>query len=68
MNVRRPEREFLLAIKSGEYEYEELLRMAEVKRVEMEQAFASSILPEFPDMERINRLAFELREKFYTSK
>ena len=66
VNVRRPEREFLLAIKSGEYE--ELLRMAEVKRVEMEQAFASSILPEFPDMERINRLAFELREKFYTSK
>ena len=68
VNVRRPEREFLLAIKSGEYEYEELLRMAEVKQVEMEQAFASSILPELPDVERINRLAFELRERFYARK
>ncbi len=68
VNVRRPEREFLLAIKSGEYEYEELLRMAEVKQVEMEQAFGSSILPELPDVERINRLAFELRERFYARK
>lgn len=66
VNVRRPEREFLLAIKNGEYEFEELLRMAEAKQIEMELAFANSTLPETPDVKQVNRLAFELRERFYT--
>lgn len=66
INVERPNRKFLLDIKSGEYEYDELLLMAEEKQKRMNDAFDSSTLPELPNKEYINKLAFELREKFYT--
>jgi hypothetical protein len=66
VNVIRPNRDFLLGIKNGEYEYEELLAMAESRQMEMEQAFNNSDLPEKPDVELIGKLAFELREKFYS--
>ncbi len=65
VNVIRPNRDFLLGIKNGAYEYEELLAMAESKQTEMEKAFESSDLPENPDLELIGKLAFELRETFY---
>ncbi len=65
INVRRPNREFLLEIKSGKYDYEALLAMAEELRVEMEEAFSTSLLPDAPDMDYINELCYSLREKFY---
>ena len=68
VNVKRPNREFLLEIKSGKYEYEELLQMAEQKQLEMEEAFDQSALPEAPDMEQISRLTAEMREAFYLGK
>lgn len=68
INVRRPNREFLLEIKSGKYEYEELLKLADIRQMEMEEAFANSILPEMPDRNYINDLTFELRDQFYNDK
>jgi hypothetical protein len=65
VNVVRPNRDFLLGIKNGEYEYEELLAMAESRQGEMEQAFENSDLPEQPDVELIGRLAFKLRNALY---
>lgn len=65
VNVERPNRKFLLEIKNGKYEYEELLSMAQELQKEMELVFASSTLPEKPDMEFINRLTFQIRNKFY---
>ena len=65
VNVERPNRTFLLDIKAGKYEYDELLQMAHEKQQEMENAYAHSTLPEQPDLEAINNLAFELRDKFY---
>ncbi len=65
VNVRRPNRDFLLKIKSGAFEYDDLLTMAEEKKTEMEAAFAASDLPEQPDRERLNELLFELRSRFY---
>ncbi len=65
VNVKRPNREFLLDIKAGKYDYDELLRMAEEKQLEMEQAFAQSSLPDQPDLEAISNLAYKLRDKFY---
>lgn len=66
--VKRPNREFLLEIKSGKYEYEELLKMSDKLRIEMEEAFEISSLPETPDIIYINDLTFTLREKFYNEK
>ena len=65
INVTRPNRDFLLKIKSGEYEYEDLLKMAEDKKIEMEEAYNSSLLPDKPDLKLINRLTFEIRNEFY---
>lgn len=65
INVKRPNRDFLLGIKRGEYEYDRLLKMAEEKQVEMEAAFAHSSLPEQPDSAYLNELVYRLREKFY---
>jgi uncharacterized protein len=65
INVKRPNRDFLLDIKSGKYEYDDLLNIAEKLRIEMEEAFATSTLPECPDREYINELTSNLREQFY---
>lgn len=67
VNVHRSDRDFLLAVKNGQYEYDELLDMAKAKQLEMEEAFAMASLPEMPDINLIDRLAFELRDKFYKS-
>jgi uncharacterized protein len=65
INVFRKDRDFLLNIKSGKFEYEELLKMAEEKQVEMDIAFKNSALPESPNVAFIQDLTFRLREKFY---
>jgi predicted nucleotidyltransferase len=65
INVRRPNRHFLLDIKSGKYEYDELLNMANEKQIEMEAAFAASSLQEKPNYEMINELAYKLRDQYY---
>ncbi|MGV8091381.1 MAG: DNA polymerase beta superfamily protein [Mangrovibacterium sp.] len=65
VNVKRLNRKFLLDIKAGKFEYDDLLKMAEDKQAEMELAFENSDLPEQPDFEMINELTFRLRDKFY---
>ncbi len=68
VNVKRPNRDFLLEIKSGKFEYEELLKMADLKQEEMEFAFENSELPNEPDLAMINDLTYRLRDKFYNDK
>ncbi len=65
VNVKRPNREFLLKIKNRDYEYEELVKLAEDKKREMEAVFEKSSLPETPDLALINQLTVKLREQFY---
>lgn len=65
VNVKRPNRDFLLEIKSGKFEYEELLKMADLRQEEMEMAFARSELPNEPNYILINELTYRLRDKFY---
>ncbi|TAF63130.1 MAG: nucleotidyltransferase [Cytophagales bacterium] len=68
INVKRPNREFLLEIKAGNYEYEALLEMAEQKRKAMEKAFEQSNLPEKPNREFLNALTYEIRKALYQEK
>jgi uncharacterized protein len=63
-----PNREFLLDIKSGKYEYDDLLNIAEKLRIEMDEAFDTSILPDTPDRTYINELTYKLRESFYNER
>ncbi len=65
INVKRGNREFLLDVKSGKFEYNDLLELANEKQAEMELAFESSSLPEQPKIEQLKTLSFTLRSALY---
>jgi uncharacterized protein len=65
INVRRPNREFLLRIKKGDFNYDELVQQAEEKLQAVNRAYENSFLPPAPDLEKINRLLVEMRDRFY---
>jgi hypothetical protein len=65
LNVRRPNREFLLQIRRGEFEYDELVTEAEKLVERVEAAFANSSLPDAPDIAAAERLLREVRQTFY---
>ncbi|MFA8300205.1 MAG: DNA polymerase beta superfamily protein [Hyphomicrobiales bacterium] len=65
VNVRRDDRDFLLKVKSGAFEYEELLELAEQKQEEMHQVYKVSSLPSMPSTDIINQWALQIREAFY---
>ncbi|WP_298517037.1 nucleotidyltransferase domain-containing protein [uncultured Kordia sp.] len=66
IHVKRPDREFLLDVKHGKYEYDELVTWATELKTELESLYANSTLPERPDIEKINTLLINIRTDFYT--
>lgn len=65
INVWRHNREELLAIRSGELEYDDLVAQAETKIERINTLFAACDLPKQPDKEQANRLLVEIRTRFY---
>jgi len=65
INVHRKDREFLLSIKGGKYEYDDLLSKAQALKDELPALFKKSDLPHSPNVESINRLLIEMRESYY---
>lgn len=65
INVFRNDREFLLAIKEGKFEYDELLEKAETLKNELPELFAKSSLPEKPDADKIGEVLFQMRDSYY---
>jgi len=65
INVRRADRDFLLKIKAGHFEYDELIELSNELRIKMEQAFEKSDLLEKPNTDYLKQLTFELRKSFY---
>ena len=63
--VHREDREFLLRIRSGEFEYEELIGMVEEKMIKIEDSYSKSGLSEEPDSQRAEDLLVRIREGFY---
>ncbi|WP_431166674.1 nucleotidyltransferase domain-containing protein [Tenacibaculum halocynthiae] len=66
IHVRRKDREFLLAIKNAEYEYDDLVRKAELMREELDLIYNASDLLDKPDLDIINSLLISIRNKYYT--
>ena len=64
LKIRRPNREALLQIRSGEFAYEELVARAEELHAGLGPAYAASDLPDSPDRERVNQLLVEIRKEF----
>jgi len=54
-----------LRIRSGEFEYEELLKRVEEKMSRIEELYAVADLPETPDERAAERLLVRIREEFY---
>lgn len=65
VQVRRPNREELLAIRRGEREYDALLAEAEARLPLIAERFAASKLPEKPDADRLNAVLIEMRKVVY---
>lgn len=67
IRVERPNLEELLAIRRGEFSYEDLISRAEELMAEVEILFAKSELPETADRERALRALVEIRQQLYRS-
>ena len=65
--VRRPNRDELLKIRAGAFEYDELIGQAEQKVAQVDVAAANSPLPTRPDVARINQLLVEMRRDLYAT-
>jgi len=65
INVFRKDRDFLLAIKEGKFEYDELLQKAEALKNELPLLYRQSNLQKEPDEESINELLIKMREVYY---
>jgi hypothetical protein len=63
--VRRNDREFLLGIREGKFEYEDLVKQAEEKVQLIEELFEKSTLPEEPDLEKLEELLVRIRDEYY---
>jgi len=65
INVRRPNRDFLLKIRRGEFNYDELVELAEQKINTIENLYANSDLPEKPNLGKINEIVATIRQEWY---
>lgn len=65
LNVKRANREELLGIKSGKFEYEQLLQMADALMHDIEIAYEQSQLPTEPDRQLIESVLIKMREELY---
>lgn len=63
--VERPNREELLAVRSGKWTYDELMKKADEKMQAVEEAYQNSSLPEVPDVKLAEQLLIALRAQFY---
>lgn len=68
INVRRENREQLLSIRRGEYDYDLLVKEAEEKIAKMDEVFANSSLPDSIDPEFVNQLLLKIRKERYNLK
>jgi uncharacterized protein len=65
INVRRKDRDFLLKIRSGEFEYDDLVQQADEKMNQVKEAFATCDLQDAPDENMINEMLISMREEWY---
>lgn len=65
VQVYRHDREFLLRVRNGEFELNDLLLLVEEKMAKIEKAYAASDLPDQPDPLKAERLLVEIRTSFY---
>ena len=65
IHVRRPNRQELLRIRRGEFEYDNLIEKAEAMMKRVEEAYLESQLPNEPDKIKAEKLLVDIRAQFY---
>jgi uncharacterized protein len=65
LNIRVQNRAELLAIKNGDWEYDDLLVMADELIVAVEHFHATSTLPDSPDKDKIEGILVKMRSEIY---
>lgn len=65
LNVRREDRGYLLRIKKGEFQYDELVAITETKIASIHEAYQKSDLPDQVDVNLLERLLIEVRKAYY---
>lgn len=65
VRVQRNDRDFLLKIRSGAFEFDELMYMVEEKMEGIKALYEKSDLPDQPDIKKAEALLVEIREGFY---
>ena len=65
VNVHRTDRDFLLSIKEGKFEYAELMEMVDEKMLKIRELYKISDLPDVPDAVKSEKLLIEIRERIY---
>lgn len=65
IHVRRKDREYLLDIKQGKFEYDDLVQKAEALKNDLHELYAASNLITEPDIEAVNKLLIKMRIEYY---
>lgn len=65
VNVFRKDRDFLLAIKEGEFEYDELVKKATALKGELPLLYQQSLLMDEPDVKLIEETLIKMRTAYY---
>jgi hypothetical protein len=63
--VYRDDRDFLLSIRSGDFEFDQLMEMVDEKMEKVKALFAKSDLPAKPDQKKAEAVLIDIRKKFY---
>ena len=66
LNIRVENRDELLDIKNGNKEYNKLLEYADKLILKMNQLCDTSVLPEFPNTQKVDRILVEIRYQLYS--
>lgn len=65
LRVNRPNREELLAIRSGKFSYSDLLVLSEMLIEKIDSAFEQTKLPESTDHQKLENILIEMRNELY---
>lgn len=63
--VKRDDRKFLLKIRNGEFDADELIQMVEEKMERIKEQYQQSSLPENPDASKAEELLVTIRTQYY---
>lgn len=63
VNRRNIDRDFLLDVKQHKYEYEEIIKLLDEKKIEMDEAISKSTLPDDIDVDFVNDFVIKVRKE-----